>query len=93
MEIRFRQREAILTDGDLDIATIIKLQAMKITVMLLSQPTDMAIISSFIFNQIVLLCSRIQHTFFSKAIEYVKSQLLTRKPHRQNTSSVCDPLL
>jgi hypothetical protein len=63
MKTQFRQRKAILMDGDLDIATIIKLQAMKITEMLLAQPTNMAIVSSFIFNQIVLLCSRIQHTF------------------------------
>jgi hypothetical protein len=93
METPFRQREAILTDGDLDIATIIELQAMKITVMLLAQPTDMAIISSFVFNQIVLLCSRIQHTFFSKGLEYIKSQLLARKATSADTSSVCNPLL
>jgi hypothetical protein len=34
--------------------------------MLLTQPTDIVIIASFISNQIVLLCSYIQHTFFSK---------------------------
>jgi hypothetical protein len=93
MEIQFRQREAILTDNDLGIATIIKLQTMKIMVMLLAQPTDMAIISSFIFNQIVLLCSRIQHTSFSKGIEYVKSQLPARKATSADTSSVCNPFL
>jgi hypothetical protein len=37
-------------DDDLDTTTIIKLQVMKITAMLLAQPIDMAIISSFIFN-------------------------------------------
>jgi hypothetical protein len=76
MKTGIRQRNAVLMGGGLDTATIIKLQVMKITAMLLAQPTDMAIISSFIFNQIVLLCSRIQHTFFQKEIEYVKPQLL-----------------
>jgi hypothetical protein len=66
METQFEQRKAILMDDDLDTTTIIKLQVMKITAMLLAQPTDMAIISSFIFNQIVLLCSRIQTHFFIK---------------------------
>lgn len=78
METQFEQRKAILTDDDLDTTTIIKLQVMKITAMLLAQPTDMAIISSFIFNQIVLLCSRIQHIFLSKGNDYVNSQLLGR---------------
>ena len=59
------QGKAILLDEGLDIATNIKLQVMKITAMLLAQPTDMAIISSFIFNQILLLASRIQLIFFS----------------------------
>jgi hypothetical protein len=65
METQFKQRKAMLMDDDLDTATIIKLKVMKITDMLLAQPTDMAIISGFIFDQIVLLC-RIQHIFFSK---------------------------
>ena len=88
MKTQVRQRNAVLMDG-LDTATIIKLQVMKITAMLLAQPTDMAIISSFIFNQIVLLCSRIQHTFFQKEIEYVKPQLLLRKTTVADTPNVC----
>ena len=75
--------------GGLNKATIIKLQIMKITANLLAQPTDMAIVSSFIFNQIVLLCSRIQHTFFQKEIEYVKPQLLLRKTTVADTPNVC----
>jgi hypothetical protein len=35
-------------NDDLDIATIIKLQVMKITAMLLAEPIDIAIIASFI---------------------------------------------
>jgi hypothetical protein len=38
---------------DLDIATIIKLQVMKITAMLLAAPTDIAIIASFISNLVL----------------------------------------
>jgi hypothetical protein len=92
METQFEQRKAILTDDDLDTTTIIKLQVMKITAMLLAQPTDMAIISSFIFNQIVLLCSRIQHIFYQKEMT-VKSQLLTRMATSADTSSVCNSVL
>jgi hypothetical protein len=40
-------------DDDLDIATIIKLQVMKITAMLLAEPTDIAIIASFISNLVL----------------------------------------
>ena len=93
MGTQFEQRKAILMDDDLDTTTIIKLQVMKITVMLLAQPTDMAIISSFIFNQIVLLCSRIQHIFLSKGNDYVKSQLLARMATSADTSSVCNSVL
>ena len=35
-------------EHDLDLATIIKLQLMKISAMLLAEPTDIAIIASFI---------------------------------------------
>ena len=93
MGTQFEQRKAILMDDDLDTTTIIKLQVMKITAMLLAQPTDMAIISSFIFNQIVLLCSRIQHIFLSKGNDYVKSQLLDRMATSADTSSVCNSVL
>jgi hypothetical protein len=40
-------------DDDLDIATIIKLKVMKITAMLLAEPTDIAIIASFISNLVL----------------------------------------
>jgi hypothetical protein len=51
---------------DLNMATIIKLQIMKINTILLTEPVFMALIASFISNHVVLLCSHVQHTFLSK---------------------------
>jgi hypothetical protein len=55
MKTQFRQGKTMLMDQstDLDIATIIKLQVMKITAMLLAAPTDIAIIASFISNLVL----------------------------------------
>jgi hypothetical protein len=63
-DMKIQLNQLILTESNFSIATVIKLQVMKIIAMLLTQPTDIAIIASFISNQIV--CSYIQHTFFSK---------------------------
>jgi hypothetical protein len=65
-DMKIQLNQFILTESNFGIATVIKLQVMKIIAMLLTQPTDIVIIASFISNQIVLLCSYIQHTFFSK---------------------------
>jgi hypothetical protein len=53
-------------NDDLDIATVVKLQIMKINTILLTEPVFMALIASFISNHVVLLCSHVQHTFLSK---------------------------
>ena len=49
----------------MDKATAVKLQVMKITAMLLTEPTDIAIIAIiaiFISNHVILLCGHVQHT-------------------------------
>jgi hypothetical protein len=53
MKTQHMQRKTILMNNDLDIATIIKLQVMKITAMLLAEPTDIAIIASFISSLVL----------------------------------------
>jgi hypothetical protein len=53
MNTQFRQGKTILMNDDLDIATIIKLQVMKITAMLLAEPIDIAIIASFISSLVL----------------------------------------
>jgi hypothetical protein len=53
MKTQFRQGKTILMNDDLDIVTIIKLQVMKITATLLAEPTDIAIIASFISSLVL----------------------------------------
>ena len=53
MRTQYKQTKTTLVDDDLDRATVIKLQVMKITDVLLAEPTDIAIIASFISNLVL----------------------------------------
>ena len=53
MKTQYKQTKTILMEHDLDLATIIKLQLMKISATLLAEPTDIAIIASFISSLVL----------------------------------------